>query len=538
MANSFFDRVYKNKVQHTPDVLSCLSNLSNDEVFTPPDVVNQMLDLLPQELFTDPNTTFLDPACKTGVFLREIAKRLLVGLEDKIPDLQQRIDHIFHKQLYGIAITELTSLLSRRSLYCSKYPNGPYSITDFDNSEGNIRFRRINHTWVNGKCKYCGASEKQWNREDTLETYAYELIHTDNPERLFNMKFDVIISNPPYQMTFGIEGGNSANAKSIYNLFIDKALKLNPHYLIMITPSRWMTKTAQGIPEAWVDAAISSNSFKIIHDYENASECFPGVEIKGGVNYFLCEKGYEGQCDYYFHSANGDVIQRFDYLDSKGAGIVIRDPKAYSIIGKIEKVEGKYYTNMESNFSGLVSAKHFFDNSTYLTSNWNGYKNKQDKIYKIKYYLNVNRERTYRWISDSQLPKNATTKDLWKVFIPAAGGSGSDNIILGKPFIGEPGSVCSQTFLVIGYDPQKHNFTEIQCKNIIKYIQTKFFRYLVSIKKKTQNGPRGVYQFVPLQDFDDDISDEMLYKKYNLSPDEQELIESSIRPIDLPGGDN
>lgn len=538
MANSFFDTIYKNKTQHTPDVLSCLSNLSNDEVFTPPDVVNQMLDLLPQELFTDPNTTFLDPACKTGVFLREIAKRLLVGLEDKIPDLQKRIDHIFHKQLYGIAITELTSLLSRRSLYCSKYPNGPYSITEFDNPEGNIRYRRINHTWVNGKCKYCGASEKQWSREDTLETYAYELIHTDNPERLFNMKFDVIISNPPYQMTFGIEGTNSANAKSIYNLFIDKALNINPHYLIMITPSRWMTKTAQGIPDAWVDAAIYSNRFKVIHDYENASECFPGVEIKGGVNYFLYEKDYEGQCDYYFHSADGDVIKRLDYLDSKGAGIVIRDPKAYSIIGKIENVEGKYYTDTVNNFSGLVSAKHFFDDSKYLTSNWKGYKDKPDSNYNIKYYLNVDRERTFRWISNSQLPKNKKTKELWKVFIPAAGGSGTDDMILGKPFVGEPGSVCSQTFLVIGYDPQKHNFTEEQCKNIITYIQTKFFRYLVSIKKKTQNGPRGVYQFVPLQNFNDDISDEMLYKKYNLSLDERNLIESSIRPMNLTKSDN
>lgn len=538
MANSFFDTIYKNKTQHTPDVLSCLSNLSNDEVFTPPDIVNQMLDLLPQELFTDPNTTFLDPACKTGVFLREIAKRLLVGLEDKIPDLQERIDHIFHKQLYGIAITELTSLLSRRSLYCSKYPNGPYSITEFDNPEGNIRYRRINHTWVNGKCKYCGASEKQWSREDTLETYAYELIHTDNPERLFNMKFDVIISNPPYQMTFGIEGTNSANAKSIYNLFIDKALNINSHYLIMITPSRWMTKTAQGIPDAWVDAAIYSNRFKVIHDYENASECFPGVEIKGGVNYFLYEKDYEGQCDYYFHSADGDVIKRLDYLDSKGAGIVIRDPKAYSIIGRIENVEGKYYTDTVNNFSGLVSAKHFFDDSKYLTSNWKGYKDESDSNYNIKYYLNVDRERTFRWISNSQLPKNKETKELWKVFIPAAGGSGTDDMILGKPFVGEPGSVCSQTFLVIGYDPQKHNFTEEQCKNIITYIQTKFFRYLVSIKKKTQNGPRGVYQFVPVQDFTQHWTDEMLYKKYNLTEDEMNLIENTIRPMELSGGNN
>lgn len=538
MADSFFDKIYKDKTQHTPDVLSCLANLSNDEVFTPPDVVNKMLDLLPQELFCDPNTTFLDPACKTGVFLREIAKRLLVGLKDKIPDLQQRIDHIFHKQLFGIAITELTSLLSRRSLYCSKYPNGPYSITHFDDAEGNIRYRRINHTWVNGKCKYCGANKEQWNRGKELETYAYELIHTDNPERIFNMNFDVIISNPPYQMTFGIEGGNSANAKSIYNQFMDKAVRLNPRYLVMITPSRWMTKTAQGIPDAWVDTVLASNGFKIIHDYENASECFPGVEIKGGVNYFLFEKDYNGQCEYYFHSSDGKIIHRFDYLDSKRAGIVVRDPKAYSVLGKIEKVEGKYYTDTENNFSGLVSAKHFFDNSTYLTSNWTGYKSKRDETYSIKYYLNVNRERTYRWISASQLPKNSGTKDIWKIFIPAAGGSGADDIILGKPFVGEPGSVCSQTFLVIGYDPKKHNFSEVQCNNIIKYIQTKFFRYLVSIKKKTQNGPRGVYQFVPLQDFNNEITDEMLYKKYNLSLDEQELIESSIRPLNLSGGDN
>lgn len=538
MADSFFDKIYRDKTQHTPDVLSCLANLSNDEVFTPPDVVNKMLNLLPQELFCDTNTTFLDPACKTGVFLREIAKRLLVGIEDKIPDLQQRIDHIFHKQLFGIAITELTSLLSRRSLYCSKYPNGPYSITHFDDAEGNIRYRRINHTWVNGKCKYCGANKEQWNRGKELETYAYELIHTDNPERIFNMNFDVIISNPPYQMTFGIEGGNSANAKSIYNQFMDKTVRLNPRYLVMITPSRWMTKTAQGIPDAWVDAVLASNGFKVIHDYENASECFPGVEIKGGVNYFLFEKDYNGQCEYYFHSSDGEIIHRFDYLDSKRAGIVVRDPKAYSVLGKIEKVEGKYYTDAENNFSGLVSAKHFFDNSTYLTSNWTGYKSERDETYSIKYYLNVNRERTYRWISASQLPKNSGTQDIWKIFIPAAGGSGADDIILGKPFVGEPGSVCSQTFLVIGYDPKKHNFSEVQCNNIIKYIQTKFFRYLVSIKKKTQNGPRGVYQFVPLQDFNNEITDEMLYKKYNLSLDEQELIESSIRPLNLSRGDN
>lgn len=540
MADSFFEKIYKNKAQHTPDVLSCLANLSNDEVFTPPEVVNQMLDLLPQELFSNPNTKFLDPACKTGVFLREIAKRLLVGLEKEMPNLQERIDHIFHKQLYGIAITELTSLLSRRSLYCSKYPNGPYSITRFDDPEGNIRYRRVNHTWdKNGKCVFCGASKEQWDRGKNLETYAYELIHTSNLEEIFNMKFDVIISNPPYQMTFGIEGGNSSNAKSIYNLFIDKAIKLNPRYICMITPSRWMTKTAQGIPDIWIETALHSNQFKVIHDFEDASECFPGVEIKGGVSYFLWEKGYKGKCDYYFHKSSLQTpIYRYDYLDSKNAGIVVRDPQAYSILEKIEYIEGTYYNDTTKNFSGLVSAKHFFDDSKYLTSNWKGYKDKQNSDYNIKYYLNVDRERTFRWINNSQLPKNKETKDLWKVFIPAAGGSGYDDIILGKPFIGEPGSVCSQTFLVIGYDSEKHNFSKTECENIITYIQTKFFRYLVSIKKKTQNGPRGVYQFVPVQDFTQKWTDEILYYKYKLSKDEINLIENTIRPMELSGGES
>ena len=528
MSNGLFDNVYN------PDVLSCLANLSNDEVFTPPDVVNQMLDMLPQELFRNPDTTFLDPACKTGVFLREIAKRLIVGLEPQFPDLQERLDHIFHNQLYGIAITELTSLLSRRGVYCSKYPNSEFSVSAFDNAAGNIRFKRTEHKWSAGKCIYCGAAATTYNRGEELETHAYELIHTNTPERIFNMKFDVIIGNPPYQMTFGIEGGNSANAKSIYNLFIEQAIKLKPRYLCMITPSRWMTKTAQGIPEAWIDAVLGSNQFRVIHDFENASECFPGVEIKGGVNYFLWDKDYNGKCHYFFHqSQDNKILERYDYLDSKGAGIVVRDPQAYSILEKIEAVEDAYYTDADKNFSGLVSAKHFFDDSKLLTSNWTGYKSQSDSVYSIKYYLNVNRERTFRWISNQQLPKNKKTKDLHKVYIPAAGGSGYDDQVLGKPFYGEPNSVCSQTFLVIGYDPEKHAFTEEECKNIIKYIQTRFFRYLVSIKKKTQNGPRGVYQFVPLQDFKIEWTDEALYKKYNLSKEEIEFIESSIKPLEL-----
>lgn len=533
MAESFFDRVYGNAT-HTPDVLSCLANLSNDEVFTPPEVVNQMLDMLPQELFKDPKTRFLDPRCKTGVFLREIAKRLLVGLEPIFPDLQERIDHIFHNQLYGIAITELTSLLSRRSLYCSKYPNGPYSVSHFENPQGNVRFKRTEHTWVDGRCKYCGASEKELKRDSNFETYAYEFIHTSSPEEILRMKFDVIISNVPYQLNVGNDGGNSSKARAIYHEFISQAEKLEPRYLCMIVPSRWMTKSTEGIPDSWVDHMINCNKIIKMVDFDDASVCFPGVEIKGGVNYFLMSKNYNGKCDYEFHDSEGNVQKRYDYLDSLNCGIVVRDVKATDIIRKIQKVEGEnYLNNEETSFSGLVSPKDYFTNKQKLTSSWAAYKKEKDENHTVKYYLNKNiHKMDYAWISVNDIPKNLSAVPLNKVYIPAAGGSGNDQIVLGKPFVGDANSVCSQTYLVIGYDSKKHNLTKEQCENIVEYIKTKFFRYLVSIKKKTQNGPRMVYQFVPMQDFSRKWTDEDLYKKYELTSEEIGYIENSIRPME------
>lgn len=320
--------------QHNPDVLSCLANLSNDEVFTPPKVVNDMLDLLPQELFQSSQTTFLDVGAKSGVFLREIAKRLIAGLAEEIPDLQQRVDHILHHQLFGIATTELTSLVSRRTLYCSKYPNCKYSASLFDTSEGNIRFRNISHTFVNGRCIWCGASEEQFGdkaRVD-LEKHAYEFIHTHNPEKIFNMKFDVIVGNPPYQLD---DGGNGVSAKPIYHLFVEQAKKLLPRYLVMIIPARWYSG-GKGL-DKFRSAMLSDERVRLISDFPNAKDCFPELSISGGVCYFLWNRDNRGLCE--FRSYQGTGLVSTAMRDLKEFSVFVRHNSAVSIIHKVMNVE-------------------------------------------------------------------------------------------------------------------------------------------------------------------------------------------------------
>lgn len=513
--NGLFGTIYN------PDVLTCLANLSNDEVFTPPEIANAMLDMLPQELFRNPDTTFLDPACKSGVFLREIAKRLIKGLEPQIPDLQERLDHIFHKQLYGIAITELTSLLSRRSVYCSKYPNSPYSVSEFDSAEGNIRFRRINHRWdKSGKCIFCGANKEQYERGDELETHAYEAIHTLKPEEIFKMKFDVIISNPPYQLnTVSGETTNvSKQAKPIYNLFVEQAKKLNPKYITMIIPSRWF---AGGLGlDSFRQDMMNDPHITHLVDYTNAKDCFPQNSISGGVCYFLRERDVTGTCE--FTNINGQLVTTESRSLSEFP-VVVRYNAAVDIIRKVQEKTTDFLKDIVSPISPFaiptkvtgMSAPTTHSNITLYTSRGVGYIAKHEIANSIQ-YLNKHK------VMVSQIGAEH------------AGEPGSDGkfwVLTSSMRVLKPNEVCTNSYIVIGeYD------NETEATNLLKYLRTRFARFLVLQAVSSIHISRTSFTFVPAQDFTRSWSDEELFEKYGLTDDEVAFIDSMIKPMDIDGG--
>ena len=498
--------------QHNPDVLSCLANLSNDEVFTPPKVVNDMLDLLPPELFRDSKTTFLDIGCKSGVFLREIAKRLITGLADELPDLQQRVDHILHHQLYGIATTELTSLVSRRTLYCSKYPNCRYSASRFDTPEGNIRFRNIPHDFVNGRCKWCGASEDQFGdaKRNGLETHAYEFIHTTHPEEIFKMKFDVIVGNPPYQLNVGVEKENYAIA--IYDKFVEQAKKLMPRYLTMIIPSRWFTG-GRGLNE-FREAMLSDKRNRVIVDYPDSTECFPGVDIAGGICYFLWDRENQGNCSFvsYFRGNRTCQDRCLDEFD-----IFPRYNEALPILRKVLCIS-------ERRMSESVSMQTPFG----FVSTYKGRQERRDGD------IRLIGSKGDSYVSRSQVSRNVEIIGMYKLIISKATAEhagvpdkeGRYRVISSNTIIGK-NDVCTQSYLCVYVNPER-----VKVENCWSYMKTKLFRFLLLMGLTSQDLSREKFQFVPMQDFSKPWTDAELYAKYKLTKDEIAFIESMIKPME------
>ncbi|WFP16586.1 Eco57I restriction-modification methylase domain-containing protein [Citricoccus muralis] len=529
---------------HNPDVLTCIANLSNDEVFTPPEFANQMLDTLATawadanngaDIWANPDVTFLDPFTKSGVFLREIVRRLTDGLILTIPDLAQRVDHILTHQVFGIGITQLTALLARRSVYCSKFANGPHSIaTSFTTEDGNIWFERTEHTWgggkrefrvdpltseeiavyTNRKCVYCGAGEDDYARGDELETHAYAFIHTDDIKariaELFgdNMQFDVIIGNPPYQLS---DGGYGTSAAPIYQMFVEKALGLDPRFAVFVTPSRWFAG-GKGLDE-YRKKMLSDHRMHDIVDYPKLYEAFPGVKIRGGVSYFLWDREHDGPCTIQTMWDGQPVGEKATrYLDAYD--VLVRRNEAVPILDKVRALA-------EPTLDSRVSSRKPFG----LPTNFHG----KPSPTALKAPVELFGSRRVSWVDRAEIPLNDSWVDEWKVLMTAVQGTSAaiETKFLSRPILAGPGTACSETYLVAGRFE-----IEEEARRYAGYLRTRFVRFLVSLRKSTQHATKDVYSFVPDVPLDQDWTDALLYERYGLTGDEIAFIESQVAAHD------
>lgn len=509
-----------------PDVLTCIANLSNDEVFTPPEFANEMLDTLGiawaedhggANIWSDPDIKFLDPFTKSGIFLREITSRLNYGLRQAFPDLQERVDHILTRQVYGIGITHLTALLARRSLYCSKFANGPHSISkSFSSETGNIWFERLEHSWNGGQCRYCGARQKIFDRGAEYESHAYAFIHTENIrsclQEIFGagMQFDVIIGNPPYQLAS--EGGT--RDIPIYQLFVEQAKRLEPRYLTMVIPSRWMAG-GLGLTE-FRQTMLSDTRIRALVDYPNAAEVFPSVGINGGACYFLWDATYDGLCSISTVRAGqtiGPTKRALDEFD-----VLVRDDRGIDILRKV-------LNHGEPSVNTILARDKEFG----WTSNFDGFHAKERPGDVPLYYIR-SMKRSQGFIQRSAVTKSEHLIDTWKLLVPAVGSgrererSGVD-LVLGPPLIAPSPSVCTQSYLFF------YLSSRAEAASLESYYRTRFFRFLVSLRKITQHATHSTYRWVPMQSWDRTWTDAALYKQYGITREEQAFIESMIRPM-------
>ena len=523
-----------------PDVLTCIANLSNDEVFTPPEFANRMLDTLAvawaanndgADIWADKTLRFLDPFTKSGVFLREIVSRLTKGLAEEIPSLEERVNHILTKQVFGIGITYLTSYLARRSLYCSKHAQGNHSIVkSFANDAGNIWFERTEHEWADGKCTYCGASQKTFEHRENLDTHAYVLIHTDDVKdrvsQLFgdDMQFDVIVGNPPYQLN---DGGYGTSAAPIYHLFVEQAKKLEPRYLSLVIPARWFAG-GKGLDE-FRETMLADNRVRSIDDFLSASDVFPGVGLKGGVCYFLWDRDNPGTCRVTTHFKDWPVSTTTRPLLEEGADVFIRFNEGLSALKKVMAVERGNADSVllpdKKSFDRLVSSRKPFGLNTLF----------QGKVAKDSGDITVHQNGGTGYTPRSAITTATHLIDKWKVYVGrAAPGTGNRDTyphrIISTPFVGEPGSISSETYLCIGPVDSKG-----EAESILSYLSCRLTRFLILLHKPSQDTTRKVYTFVPTQEWDRQWTDKDLYAKYALSESEIAFIEKIVRPMDLTG---
>jgi site-specific DNA-methyltransferase (adenine-specific) len=501
---------------HTPDILDCLAQLSNSAVPTPPTLARQMLDSLPRDVWSNPDYRWVDPFSKSGIFLREAASRLLVGLAQWEPDFGKRRDHIFRNMLHGCAITEITGHVSRRSLYYSRDAGGDQSVIPYDDTAGNLPFvpgehdfRRRGNTRA---CRSCGAPETI-ERGESRENYAYAFIHEAYPtEEMNDMEFDVIVGNPPYHLE---DGGHNNSATPVFHRFVEKAIEMNPRYLVMITPSRWFNG-GKGLG-GFRARMLRDRHLKQLVDYPKLYDAFPGVKIRGGVSYFLWDRDHNGDCTVQT-MWDGEPLHEPMTRDLGEWNVLVRWNRAVTALRKVRayRVDGQ----PEATWDERVSPMKPFGLRTYF----HGRVNKRG----LKHPVKLHGSQRISYVARSEIKVNDAWIDDWKVLLSRVQGTSAaiERQFLSRPIIAGPGEACTETYVVAG-----RFTTNEEAENAAAYLRTRFARFLVSTRKATHDSARDVYAFIPQVPLDRVWTDPDLYARYGLSEAEIEFIESHVSEL-------
>lgn len=331
------------------------------------------------------------------------------------------------------------------------------------------------------------------------------------------LKFDAVVGNPPYQLTGGSGGSNDS---PIYQHFAELAIKLNPNYISLIIPSRWFSGGRENLLAEFRKNMLSNRSISKMYAYTDSRDIFPTVDIKGGLCYYLYDKTYNGDCQYTLVQDGKSTTSTRNLSDFD---ILIRDPQLAPIVKKVMDENGNAPT-VATIISGDTPFGIPTNPQTSAKSVTQVFKDATPEHNTLLLYLD--KIRTTAYVCRANIKKNAADIDKYKVFLPKAAGSGNDPYVLGKPEFATPNSVCSQTFLYAAFD------TELEAKNFISYLSTKFFRVLVSACKISQETPSKVYRFVPIEDLSKQWTDQELYTKYNLTEGEISYIEAKIKPFE------
>lgn len=491
------------------DIFDYIPPQKTNQIFTDRRIVVAMLDLLEKEnpgIFSNKEIKFADLYVKSGMYITEIIKRLNKGLKNQIPSDEERLKWILENQVYACAPTNIIYNIARNYIYGDLGMQVKENIKEIDTLE----------LARNNKMK------------DVFKVFGVD-----------QMKFDVIIGNPPYQENDNgqrdEEAGKNASASPVYDKFVLSSMEISDIQCFII-PTRWAFGAGKGLKH-FTETMLNDNHIQSFVYYQNSKDVFPENDIKGGVSYFSRNIEHEGKANITIHLDNGKIISRKDYLNTANTGRLIIYNELGSILKKVTEYKNGFTSLME-----IVSTLKPYGLRTDFFRNPQKYgisKVFDEKIntHDIKVYgLGKGQKRIHKYISRNEdLAKGQDSIDTWKVFSPYAYGNGSFGETIPNPFIGEPGEIVTETFLRFGNFNNKY-----EAESLLKYIKTKFFRALVSVLKVTQHSTT-TYQFVPLQDFtkESDIDwekpiseiDKQLYEKYNLNNEEIQFIEENVKPM-------